>query len=199
MVKNEKIYKAKVYSIVKVIKMSKLTIVRQSLETNPEVVITKVFEKSYLPGRDGFWSHTMDFFVAPKNGLYTAEELQKFMMGLVPEGLQPTCKDDFSQYDQNSDLSLGKLYFDEDIGQEKVTRICTLTDEQLFNVSKFINGQRTIEESRAYQRRTWVRPFPSESLVRDLLEGKLSSEYRIRPEELKRYQPGFFQRIVGRR
>lgn len=179
--------------------MSKLTIVRQSLETNPEVVIAKVFENNYLPRRNGYWSHTMDFCVAPKNGLYTAEELQEFMMSLVPKGLQPTCRDDFRQYDENSDLSLGKLYFDEDIGQEKVTRICTLTDEELLNVSGFVNGQRTIEESRPYQRRTWVSPFPSKALVYDLLEGKLSSEYSVRPEELRRYQPRFFQGLVGRK
>ena len=176
--------------------MSKLSIVKQSLETNPEVVIAKVFENNYLPGRNGYWSHTMDFWVAPKNGLYTAEELQEFMMGLVPEGLEPTSKDDFRKYDKKSDLSLGKLYFDEDIGQEKVTRICTLTDEDLLNVSGFVDGQRTIEESRPYQRRTWVRPFPNEALVEDLLEGKLGSKYSIRPEELKRYQSGVLQRLL---
>ena len=40
--------------------MSKLTIVRQSLETNPEVVIAKVFERNHLPERDDYWSHTVE-------------------------------------------------------------------------------------------------------------------------------------------
>lgn len=179
--------------------MSKLTIVRKSLETNPEVVIAKVFEKNYLPGRDGYWSHTMDFWVVPKNGLYTAKKLQDFMMSLVPEGLEPTSIDDFRQYNKKSSLDLGKLYFDEDIGQEKVTRICTLSDEELLNVSGFVNGQRTIEEDRPYQRRTWVSLFPNKALVRDLLEGKLNSVYNVQPKELKRYRPGVLQRLVKRK
>ena len=170
--------------------MSKLTIIRQSLETNPEILIAKVFEENYLPERKGHLSHTIDFWVAPKNGLYTAVELQAFMMCLIPEELEPTYKDNFLHlhHDRKSDLIFGKLYFDENIGQEKVTRICTLTDEELLNTSKFINGQRIIEESQPYQRRIGVRPFPSEAFVEDILRGKLSSDLRVKPKELKRYQ-----------
>lgn len=170
--------------------MSKLTLVGQSLETNPNVTIARVFEKNYLPERNGFWSHTVDFWVAPKQGLYAADRLQMFMIRLIPPDLEPSCKDDFRQYAEEGGLQLGKLYFDEDIGQEKRTRICTLTDEELLNVGGFENGQRRIEETLRYQRRTWVRLFPSELLVQDLLEGKLtsSSEYSIRQDDLKKYE-----------
>ena len=141
--------------------MSKLSIVRQALETNPEVIIVDSQERNYLPDRSGFFCHTMDYWVAPKDGLYTAEELQDFMMSLVPEGLQPTCKDDFRQYDKNSDLEFGKLYFDEKVGEErKITkRILTLTDEELFNVAGFVNGEQTIDNDviQEYTRRTWVK------------------------------------------
>lgn len=91
--------------------MSKLRTVREWLETNPEVIIAKVLENNYLPGRKNCFSHTVDFWVAPKNGLYTAEELQGFMMGLVPDGLQPTHKNDFRQYWEDGDLNFGRLYF----------------------------------------------------------------------------------------
>jgi hypothetical protein len=181
--------------------MSKLSIVRQALETNPEVIIVSSEEINYLPDRNGFFCHTMDYWVAPKNGLYTAEELQAFMMRLVPN-LEPTCKDDFLQYEKSGNLELGKLYFDEDVGQEKVTRVCTLTDEQLLNVSGFVKGQRTIEETRSYERRTWVRPFPNEAFARDVLDGKLeNSEYGARQSDLKRYQSqqSLLQRILGKK
>jgi hypothetical protein len=146
----------------------------------------------------------MDYWVAPKDGLYTAEELQDFMMGLVPEGLQPTCKDDFRQYDKNSYLSFGKLYFDEKVGEERriTKRILTLTDEELLNVAGFVKGEQTIDKdvTQEYTRRTWVRPFPNESFARDVLDGKLEySEYQAKPSDLKRYQPNLLQRLVGKK
>ena len=169
--------------------MSKLTTVRKSLETNSEAVIAKVFEKNYLFERNGYLSHTMDFWVAPKNGLYTVKELQEFMISLVPNGMEPTERFDFRQCNSESELELGKLYFEENIGQEKVKRICTITDEELLNVSGFVDGEKTIEEVRPYKRIIGVLPFPSEAFVGDFLEGKLSSSSRVRPEDLKRYQP----------
>jgi len=179
--------------------MSKLSIIRKSLEEDPEVVIAKVFERNYLPGRIGYWSHTMDFWVAPKNGLYTAGELQEFMLSLVPKGLGPTLIDNFSQHGEKSVLDFGKLYFDEQIGEEKVTRTCTLTDKELLNVSGFVDGKTTIEETQPYVRRIWVKPFPDEAFVRYALEerrrvmegergGDISLEHYVHPEVLKRHQ-----------
>lgn len=183
--------------------MSKLSIVRQALETNPEVIIVDSQERNYLPERSGFFCHTLDYWVAPKNGLYTAEELQGFMMGLVPN-LKPTQQDDFRQYDKNSDLAFGKLYFDEKVGEgRRITkRILTLTDEELLNVAGFVNGEQTIDKdvTEEYTRRTWVRPFPNEAFARDVLDGKLEfSEYQARPSDLKRYQPNLVQRLMGRK
>ena len=65
--------------------MSKLSVVRKSLKENQEVIIVQVITHNYLPGMDERLSHTVDFWVAPRNGLYTVDELQAFMMRLVPE------------------------------------------------------------------------------------------------------------------
>ena len=183
--------------------MSKLKIVRQALETNPDVVLVNADERNYLPGRSGFFCHTVDYWVAPKNGLYTADELQAFMMELVPN-LEPTCKDDFRQYSKNGDLGFGKLYFDEKVGQgRRITkRILTLTDEELLNVAGFVDGKQTIDKdvTEEYTRRIWVKPFPNEAFARDILDGKLKySEYSARSTDLKRYQPNLLQRLVGKR
>jgi hypothetical protein len=182
-----------------VIKMSILKTIRQSLEENPKVVVVKVLETNYLPHKDPYgWAHTVDFMVAPRGrGIYTAEELQEFMMSLVPEGLQPTSKDNFFQYSSGS-LEFGKLYFDEVIGKEKI--IGTLFDEELSNVNGFVNGQITIEEP--YKRRIWIRPFPSEAYVRDLPKGKPGVyEYCAEPEALEKYQKSersLLSRIIGK-
>jgi len=177
--------------------MSKLTIVRQALETNPEIVIAKVFEKKYFENYVSTtgWCHTLDFFIAPKKGLYTADELQAFMIGLVP-GLAPTAKDEFRQY-KGGGMDFGKLYFDEAVGKEKITRIGAITDEELKHAAGFVDGQRTIEETLPYQRRIWVRPFPSEAFVKDVLENKVR-ESGATSQELRKYQarPGFFQRLL---
>lgn len=190
--------------------MSKLTIIRQSLETNPEVVIVSVSEMRNFDSPYSF-NNAIDFMVAPKKGLYTIDELQAFMIELIPKGLEPTNKEDFYKDnffkdDRKNEINLGRLYFDEDLGQEKITRICTLTDEELLKDErllkwyKFVNGQRTIEETIPYQRRTVVKLFPSVDFVKDILEERLLySEYHVTQEEFKRYQPGLIQRWINKR
>ena len=177
--------------------MSKLTIVRQALETNPDVTIVNVDERDEY----GYFSHMVDFWVAPRNGLYTSDELQVFMMRLVPD-LEPTLKDNFIQYsDALKTLRIGKLYFDEKVDEDKVAGISTSTDERLLNVFefvRFVNGERTIVEAGDYSRRTLVRPFPNEAYTRDVLDGKLS-DYWTNLRDLERYQPNLIQRIFGRK
>ncbi len=203
--------------------MSKLTIVRQSLETNPEVVMVHIGGTTDLPDRNGFClpslaCHHVYYWVAPKNGLYTADELQTFMMGLVP-GLIPTKKDDF-RYDKNSDLEFGKLYFDEKVGEERIItkRTITLTDEELLSADVtdkelikehmretfgFVDGKRTIDAdvTKEYMRRILVSPFPNEAFARDVLNEKLGllCRYCVKPSDLRRYQPNLVQRVLGRK
>jgi hypothetical protein len=176
--------------------MTKLEIVRHALETNPKVVILSMHEENYLPNRHGYWSHTLDYWAAPKKGIYTAKKLQDFMTGLIP-GLQPTCADEFRQSSQS--LEFGKLYFDEQIGSEQITRICTLTDPLMFHSQGFEEGKRTIIENQEYMRRTWVRLFPDQEIAKDILEGKLDGEYHISMAHLKEYQPSLLQCIQHRK
>ncbi|MFH1376478.1 MAG: hypothetical protein ABIH25_02480 [Candidatus Woesearchaeota archaeon] len=154
--------------------MSKLSIIRQVLKTNPGVVIVDVKDHTSLPNICGAYCHFVDYRVAPKNGLYTLDELQEFMVGLVPN-LQPTIQIDFRQhsrlYDENTYLEFGSLLFEEKVGEaRRVTkRVLTLTDEELLS----FNGNETIEKdaTEVYKRGIYVHPFPDESFVkRDPLE-----------------------------
>lgn len=172
--------------------MSKLTHVRKALQDNPSIKIVGAPEQNYLPGRNGYWSHTVDFHVAPKTGgVYTAKELQALMMSLVP-GLEPTCKDDFREWDR--EMEFGKFYFDEDIGTEAVRHEVVLSDEDMFSSGGFVDGRRIIERTEKVQRRTWVRLFPNAQIAAAALEGE--NEYRIPKNELAKYR-GIVARLAN--
>jgi|SRR3989344_6426080 len=166
--------------------MSKLTVVRNSLEANPDVVIVRVNDIKYFPNRDGFWSQKVDYIVAPRKGLYTPDELQSFMMSLVPDGLVPTSVDSFQEY--GNTLRFGVLYFDEKVGKEE--RTLTLTDDELLNanIPHFGNGKKITED---LLRRTWVRPYPNEAFARDVVDGRLEfKRYETNSETLQKYERG---------
>lgn len=172
--------------------MSKLTHVRKALQENPSITIVGTKEQNCLPGRNGFWSHTVDFHVAPKiGGVYTIKELQTLMMSLVP-GLEPTCKDDFCERDR--EMEFGKLYFDEDIGTEAIRHEVVLSDEDMFSSSGFVDGRRIIELTKKVQRRTWVRLFPNTQIAAAALKGE--NEYQIPKNELAKYR-GFVARLAN--
>ncbi len=169
--------------------MTKLDRIREELYANNDIVVVSGEEKVSLPSSFS-WCHTVDYYVAPKKGIYTADGLQKFMMGLLPD-IKPTSVDDFLKSD--CQLSFGKLYFDEKIGEERTisTRVCTLTDELMKDKFGFVEGQQTIEKDTTlpYMRRVWVRPFPSERIAEDIRSGKLDSEFWIPLDVLAIYRP----------
>lgn len=172
--------------------MSKLTHVRKALQDNTNITIVGAPERNYLPGRDGYWSHTVDFHVAPKTGgVYTAKELQALMLSLAPE-LEPTCKDDFHELDR--EIEFGKLYFDEDIGTEAVRREIVLTDKDMFPSDGFVDGKRIIERTEKVQRRTWVRLFPNAQIATAALKGE--NKYSIPKSELTKYR-GIIARLAN--
>ena len=164
--------------------MSKLTQVRTALEDNPGIAIVGAPECNHLPNRVSYWSHTVDFHVAPKTGgVYTAGELQALMMSLVPE-LEPNQKDDF--WESDLAMQLGKLYFDEEIGTEVVRREIVLSDEDMFSSPGFVDGKCTIQRTERVQRRTWVRLFPNIQIATAALEG--ADGLSISKSRLSRYR-----------
>ncbi len=163
--------------------MSKLTQVRKALEDNPSITIVGAPERNHLPSRDGYWSHTVDIYVAPKtDGVYTVEGLQTLMMSLVPE-LEQTCKDNFSEGDYS--MSFGMLYFDEVIGTEAVRREMVLSDEDMFSSDGFTDGKLIIEYVNDVKRRTWVRLFPNVEIATVALLGE--NQYEISKKDLAKY------------
>ncbi|MBI2660174.1 hypothetical protein HYX07_03355 [Candidatus Woesearchaeota archaeon] len=158
--------------------MSKLQTLRQALETNPEVTIIDYVD---YPNLDGRWNgqdvghisgkkilgytrdsyiegraHIVQYFVSPKNGLFTAEELDEFLKGLIPEGLKPNYmvtssrpKERYGKYknrdghpdnwfeicDYHNDtnggrLRFGRLYFTERVGLRRTIQKDIGNDEE---------------------------------------------------------------------
>jgi len=170
---------------------TKLQRIREALASNQDATVVRVEEHNYLPHRKGYFNHTIDFYVAPAEGLYTAHELQEFMMNLVPE-LETTSVDVFWDYDES--ISFGKLYFDESIGLEKIVTHteAKITDPELANSEGFTDGYRKTYEdvTQDLRRRTWVRVYPNQKYIHDLLVGRLEfGEYRTDKNVLKEYQP----------
>lgn len=161
--------------------MSKLNVIKNALESNPDVVIIQTAEESYLsqeysPHRR-LYDHHFEFFVVPKQGLFVASELQAFMCGLVP-GLEPSEGLDFLVGGVKKDrLLLGYLGFEEEFGEERVRieRVQTITDEELLKersyAADFISGKKVgyTEETFKYKRRILIEPFPNEALARRII------------------------------
>src|SRR3989344_8448757 len=171
--------------------MSKLTIVRQALERNPDIDVVNVLDSINIqtisyPSDLGGWAHTVIYAVSPKRGLYTAEELQRFMDCLIP-GVEPTTRDDFRE--EHEKLLFGKLYFDEEIGPVRRTITLELSDEELKDADGF-DGKRTVSDDiyEGHMRRIWVSPYPNEIIARESLRADSSVKYAITQEDLARYR-----------
>ncbi len=172
--------------------MSKLAIVRSSLQVNTNIQIVAVDERTYFPEPHGYWTHTVDFIVAPNTGIYAAPKLQEFMLALMP-ALPPTSVDKF--YDWDTTMELGKLYFDEDLGKETITHNLVLTESDFLPMGSVEDGKTCFERERKIQRRTWVRVYPDVEIA--MLHQKY--EYRVPRTDLKVSQSrGKKQGFIGR-
>jgi len=174
--------------------MSKMLVVRNALFSNPNIVVIDIQANCFIPSYYcSSWSETVSFVVAPKKGVYDREKLQEMMLQLVP-GLEPDAKDDFYAWDTG--MKFGKLYFDEQIGEEKIRREIVITDESLLAKppEEFFGGKRVIETTKILQRRSWVYLYPNAKIALGAVhEGK--NQYQIDLSELK---PERFARLLYR-
>lgn len=172
--------------------MNKLKVIKEALESNPEVVIIKVEEPlntlQIFDFIDSSIVHIIDYKVAPKRGLYTADELQEFMMGLV-HGIEPTFINKFVWHSDK--LRFGNLSFVETIIEEQkmIKRIFTLKDKDMV-LEDFVNGQRIVswdEKAGEFKRIIYIIPYPNEKIANDILIGKLKPNYEIYFKDMKKY------------
>lgn len=89
--------------------------IKDALEKNPSVILVDVIERKGEPFYGlgvNSWNQIDDIniYVAPKNGLYTAEELNQ--LELIPD-LEPSQKENFKQ--NRNGLVFGSLLFEEQV------------------------------------------------------------------------------------
>ena len=162
--------------------MNTLREIETSLVGDNRIILVGVHQdRDHLSG----WSHVADYWVAPRNGVYTASHLQDLLMSLVPS-VQPTHQDPFRY--QHSALSLGRLYFDEVFPQEQAEGRCA--DYRSLPPSGDSSGlriQRGAETDHFH--RIFVNLVPDERMARDILRGKLPFEFMIDQRDLAKYLP----------
>ncbi len=164
---------------------SKLAQIRKVLKNNPSVIIFAVQENNNLLKTDPRRFHYgVHFYVAPKIPLYTVDELQAFMLSLVPE-ITASYTDNFSELSEDF-LEFGSLQFNENNGTETVRREFTFVDESIVSDSRFVGGKIVVEETNEVWWCTFVNVFPNIEIASEVLSGQFSGG--ILHTELLKYQ-----------
>jgi len=149
--------------------MSKLSQVRKALQEDVRITVVNERKRDFSLKPDGASNDTVSIFVAPREGIYSAEELQQLMVSLVP-GLERIMKDDFR--DLHDRIEFGVLYFDEVIGQETVRRNIHFNADYLSENQHLTDKVGRTVQTLHLIRRTWVRLFPDEHFAASAFEGQ---------------------------
>lgn len=171
--------------------VNKLSRVRASLLSNPNIQVVADLDRVHLPQPDGHWSHRVDIYVAPKENLFRVDELQDLMLSLFPD---PDLKPDFVDNFRESDLRLGfgLLYFDEPIGSGRIFAQTYLhvTDSDLILPTSFVNGKLASSniDQIELRRRTLVRLFPNVYLATSIAAKTITKEFSISKSDLEGYR-----------
>jgi hypothetical protein len=175
---------------------SVLSIVENALKRNHHVKLVEKTEENYLStGHDEYGRAQAYYFkVAPRPPLYTAEEMQKFMINLIPHpysSMGPFCER------AGGDMEFGHLVFDDVIGSVKTTGVIKLTAQDLIMNPKlaeleFLNGKKMINEEEEIIRKIYVNPYPS------ILVAKNASKfpYSISSFELRMIREGKIRNLL---
>ncbi|NQV91917.1 hypothetical protein HQ489_05585 [Candidatus Woesearchaeota archaeon] len=143
--------------------MGILKTIEDALQANPNVVIVHR-EESTKDSMSSLYRET-DFYIVPREGLYTARELQEFMMGLV--SLETERVNDFSESVSNHRedfMELGDVQYQNRIGSKikKTETNYVLDDEDMPPFEDFVEGKKTVEEESQFDifRSVMIHVFP---------------------------------------
>jgi len=140
---------------------TKLATVKEELQRNPGLFYAGEIFK--YPGR-GYWTETVDIIIAPNKPILDADRLDEFMHGLIKK-VRPSQVDNVKQHNTDSDFILGKLHFDEKIGErnDETTTTITAVDPEALQRAKINIGKSQETVKRDIERKTWVRVYPDPS------------------------------------
>jgi hypothetical protein len=143
--------------------------VREGLKTDKRVFFAG--EILYSPYGAG-WLEGVNIIVAPIKPIYDSNKLNDFMESLTPD-IKRSAQDEATKYNKESDFSLGKLYFDEVLGEIKkeVDIVTTAIESDALRRAGITIGKSHQLEREVLKRRTWVRVYP------DAFSAQMIAEY----------------------
>lgn len=148
---------------------TRLQQVREGLKSDNRVYFaSEILESNYGYG----WLEAVNIIVAPNKPIYDANKLNEFMDSLIPD-IPRSARDSANKYDKNSDFSLGKLYFDEKVGETTrvISSTTTAVDPDALTRSSVHIGRSQKTETETLKRRVWVRVYP------DINSAQIIAEY----------------------
>lgn len=149
-------------------RVSLLQQVREGLQDDKRVFFAgEILHLSYGSG----WFEAVDIIVAPIKPIYNPENLNKFMDSLISE-IPRTSRDKASKDGKKSSFSLGKLYFDETLGEIKreIAITTTAIEPEALERGGVVVGESHKTENKKIKRRTWVRVYPDSNSAQILAE-----------------------------
>jgi hypothetical protein len=121
------------------------------------------------------WLETADIIVAPIKPIYDPDKLNDFMDSLIPD-MPRSARDEARQYDKKADFQLGKLYFDEVLGEtiREISITTTTIEPEALKRAGVNVGKSHETKKESLKRRTWVRVYPdanSAQIIADYEQG----------------------------
>ncbi len=162
--------------------------IASELEENSNVVLVKSCERESGSGVDfnNKWTKIMhyDFYVAPRNGLYTAEELNKFMMGLLPHSTPEKVKtfahirNDLYEEDvpYPGSLRIGWLDFSRENLENKTFKELPYWDRERIH-----QNQKVLIR---FENNATIYLFPDQEVAKDFISEKNKLQYYTRTRDL---------------
>jgi hypothetical protein len=169
---------------------TKLEIITEKLNSRNDIVILakyetfQIFGNIIVPGKVNMendqaigFNHVIFFEVAPVKGLYEVDELQDFMLGLIP-GMEFSHKKDFGEHGKQicdtNHLFPGSIFYDEEIGKCSTERTIILSDKNFaksINHEKFSQDKGVLGEEAILKRKIGIFPYPDKEVAKKPMWG----------------------------
>lgn len=171
--------------------MSTVALIQKALKNNPAIIVRER-TINYFPEicPDGY-GQIVNFWVAPKQGIYSNGGLQHFMESLLP-WYKPVFREDFSR--EREVMVSGKLVYVEELLKKRIafnaTHKETMEDIKYFLDEGLVQGVRPVKKRghTCFARLIMVRPVSDEAILDDILNKRLTHDDFTDMNELKKYK-----------
>lgn len=148
--------------------MTSLAIVRYELARNEEADIVGIIEKIHLPCAVDGYSHTIDFYVSPKHGIYSPEKLDAFQEGLITM-MRPCARAEYISPSLEEGLfNTGLIVYEEPIHPTEYEDIIKEVEKAPLRQAPI-----WLDPDKKYPRRIEIKVFPSKWVAKGAISGRI--------------------------